>query len=149
MKKLKFEIEINSKAENIYQTIIDPDNFSTWTAPFSTTSVFEGDWQVGSVMKFISLDEDGNQIGQVARVNKNIENKLIELEHFGWIKDGDVITEGEEVEEFKGAREVYSINTMDDSCVVSIETDVFIAHEDYFVETWPKSLNVLKDLAES
>lgn len=149
LETIHFQILINASPEIVYNTMIDPEHFKTWTATFQPTSHFEGDWKQGSTIHFLSLDEAGNKMGLISKIKENVPNQRITLEHFGLIQEGQEITEGEEVEAIKGATEQYTFVSKDGQTELIVKTEVFIELKDYFDETWPKALQTLKQLCEN
>lgn len=149
LKTIRFQILIDASPEIVYNTLTDPAHFKTWTATFQPTSHFKGDWQQGSTIHFLSFDEAGNTMGLISEVKENVPDQRITLQHFGLIQEGKEITDGEEVEAIKGAIEQYIFVSKDGQTELEVKTDIFIELQDYFEETWPKALQVLKQLCEN
>lgn len=148
MKKLNYTINIKAKAEKVYSTMITKPTYEKWTAEFNPTSTFEGGWNKGDKIYFIGTGEDGKKGGMVSRIAENIPNQFISIAHLG-ILDGETeITEGPQVEAWSGALENYTFSEADGVTTVTVETDTGEDYADYFNETWPKALRVLKDLCE-
>ena len=145
---LHVKIQIDAPPELVYQTMLDPQHFREWVAPWSPTSQFKGTWEKGSFMRFESEDENGNPVGMVSRIKENIPNELVTIEHLGMISEGKDIMEGEDVESFKGATESYRFTKVGNLTEVTIETDIFITPKEFFAEMWPKSLEILKSICE-
>ncbi len=149
LETVSFRIVIDASPETVYNTLTDPANFKTWTAPFQPTSYFEGEWKQGSTIHFLSLDESGNRMGLISKVIENVPFGQITLQHFGLIQEGKEITDGEEVEAIKGAIEQYTFVSKGGQTELEVKTEIFIELKDYFEETWPKALQVLKQLCEN
>jgi uncharacterized protein YndB with AHSA1/START domain len=47
MRKMHFEISINTKPEKIWDAIVDDKKYREWTSPFQKGSYFEGGWNKG------------------------------------------------------------------------------------------------------
>lgn len=150
---IHFEITINAKAEKVYKTMIDEKKWMEWTAEFSPASQFKGSWEKGSKILFLGTDQDGNFGGMVSRINENIPNRYICIEHRGIIKDDKEIMSGPEVEPWQGALECYSFSDDNGKTLLTIkmETQQKIQEEfkSYFATAWPKALNTLKMLCEN
>lgn len=148
MKKLNYSIEIKAKAEKVFRIMLSKPTYEKWTAAFNPTSTFEGGWNKGDKIYFIGTGEDGKKGGMVSRIAENTPNQFISIEHLG-ILDGDIeITEGEMVESWKGALENYTFSENKGITTLSVETDTSEDYADYFNATWPKALEILKDLCE-
>ena len=151
MKKLQYQKAINAQAEEVYKTMLGLENIETyqkWTAEFNPTSTYEGNWEKGSKMYFLGIDENGKRGGMVSEIVENIPFSFVSIRHYG-ILDGDrEITEGEEVEKWAGGLENYSFAEKDDKTIVTVEIDAAEEYLDYFNNTWDKALNKLKEILE-
>ncbi len=148
MERLQFNISIEASPEIVYRVIIDSDHFQEWTKPFGPTSYFEGTWEPGSTMRFLSKDENGKIMGMLSKVRENRANTYIGLEHFGYIRDGKEITEGEDIETIKGARENYTLLEEGGGTKLLVESDTFSEYKEYFLEAWPKALEKVRAICE-
>lgn len=148
MKKLNYSIEIKAKAENVFTTMLSKPTYEKWTAAFNPTSTFEGSWNKGDKIYFIGTDENGKKGGMVSRIAENIPNQFISIQHYGML-DGDTeITEGPMVDSWRNALENYTFSENNGITTIAVETDTNEEYADYFNETWPKALEILKDLCE-
>lgn len=59
MKKLKFNSDINASAEKVYSTMIDENYFKEWISAFGSNFYFEGSWNKGEKIVYLSPDENG------------------------------------------------------------------------------------------
>lgn len=148
MKKLTYSIKINAPVAKVFTTMIARPTYKQWTAAFNPTSDYEGGWNTGDKIYFIGTDETGKQGGMVSRIAENIPNQLISIQHLG-ILDGDKeILDGPEVEGWGNALENYSFSESNGVTTVSVEMDMKEDYVDYFNETWPKALGILKGICE-
>jgi uncharacterized protein YndB with AHSA1/START domain len=148
-KKLSFEIEIAAPAELVFEKTIEEKSYRQWTAPFNPTSHYIGSWKKGEKILFIGEGENGEKGGMVSRIAEIIPGKFISIEHLG-VLDGDKeITSGPQVDGWKGAMENYTMTEKGNVTVFGVELDANAEFEAYFSETWPKALNVLKELCET
>ena len=146
---LHFEITINAKVERVYQMMLSKDSYSEWTSIFNPTSRYEGDWQKGSKIRFLGSDQDGNEGGgMVSRIKENIPNSFVSIEHFGIIKNGKEVTAGPEVELWAGGLENYTFETKNEHMVLSVDLDSNEEFNNYFKDTYPKALEMLKAIVE-
>jgi len=146
---LSFNIDINAPADKVYQVMTDSTSFTDWTHSFGASSSYIGNWEKDSKIIFLSNNDEGYGQGMVSHIINHIPNELISIEHRGMVKDGLEIMEGEEVDSFKGSRESYSISNDGTKTTVTIKTDVFIAPDSFFIQTWPMALQRIKELAEA
>ncbi|MBK7789429.1 MAG: SRPBCC domain-containing protein [Saprospiraceae bacterium] len=143
---MTFEIEIPAPVEKVYNTMIDPHHYRTWTTVFNETSNYKGSWDKGSDIHFIGQDAEGNAGGMVSRIKENMINQFISIEHLGLIQGEEVITEGPMVESWAGALENYYFIDKGGSTLLRVQMDTNEEFKGYFESTWPKALEVLRDI---
>ena len=148
MKKLNYSIAIHAKADKVFEIMLSKPTYEQWTAAFNPSSTFEGSWNKGDKIYFIGFGEDGKKGGMVSRIAENIPNQFLSIEHLGMLDGATEITEGPMVESWKGALENYSFSEANGVTTVSVETDTSEDYADYFNETWPRALGILKGLCE-
>ena len=151
MKKLQFNISIHAPVSSVYNVMLGISSKSTyeqWTAMFNPTSTYEGNWEKGSKMLFIGVDEKGEKGGIVSKIAENIPNQFVSIQHYGLINAGKEITEGAEVEKWANGFENYSFEENNEVTTVKVEIDATEEFIDFMNETYPKALNKLKELCE-
>ena len=146
--KLHFEIAIQASPEKVYERLINDQSYREWTEPFYPGCYYEGSWNKNSRIQFLAVDEDGQLQGTVSRIDEIIPNRYISIEHLGIIKDGEEVSNGPEVDPWKGAHEIYTLEKTDDYTKFKVELDNNDAMEKFMLETWPKALNRLKEICE-
>ena len=152
MNKLQYTIKINAPVNKIYDLMLGISNKSTyeqWTAMFNPTSTYEGNWNKGSKMLFIGLDEKGNKGGMVSEIADNIINKYISIRHYGLVQANMEITSGPQVEKWANGFENYTFQ--ENNGVTDITVELIGLTEDlieYMNDAWPKALNKLKEVCE-
>ncbi|MBK9592772.1 MAG: SRPBCC domain-containing protein [Crocinitomicaceae bacterium] len=146
--KMKFDISINASVEKVYQTMLADEHYRVWTAPFHPGSYFKGSWEKGSKMLFLGPDGKGSEGGMVSRIEENIPNKFISIEHLGLVQGDKEITSGPEVAAWAGSHENYSFESKNSSTVVSVELDMQNEFKEMFEGMWPKAIQILKDICE-
>ena len=148
MKTLHFETKINASATKVYETMLGKDTFKEWTVEFSTTSRYQGNWDKGSKILFLSDDADGKECGMISRVNENKAYEFVSIEHLGLYEEGQEIMSGEKVDPFSGALEEYLFKEIQEGTLLKIRMDAIPEWESYFLESWPRALKSLKNLCE-
>ncbi len=148
MEKINFAISINAKQEKVWNTLWQDASYRKWTSAFSESSYAVTDnWKEGT--KVLFLDAKGS--GMVSMVAKNKPNTYMSFKHLGEIKDGIEDTTSERVQQWNGAMENYTLTETPDGTDLKIELEGNIPGEfkDYFLNTWPKALEKVKELAEN
>ena len=151
MKRLKYQINIDSPSSHVYDVMLGITNKSTyedWTSIFSPTSSYTGNWDEGSKMLLTSQDDKGELAGMVSRILENKVNEFVSIQHYGMLKSGEEITEGPEVDGWAGCLENYHFEEKDSATILTIEIDSGEEHEEYMDKLYPKSLEKLKEICE-
>ncbi|KAA5537102.1 SRPBCC domain-containing protein [Taibaiella lutea] len=149
MGNLHFEIAIQAPVEKVYNTMLADESYRKWTNPFFPGSYYKGSWDKGAKILFLAPGEQGEG-GMVSRIKENIPEQFVSIEHLGMLKDGKEITSGPEVDSWAGALENYTFESVDGGTLLKIDMH---GGEDpnmtqYFNDTWPKALEILKKLCE-
>lgn len=151
MKKLQFKVNINAPANKVYNVMLGISNKSTyeqWTALFNPTSSYEGNWDKGSKMLFIGIDEKGEKGGMVSEIFENIPNRFVSIRHYGLVKANEEITEGPEVEKWANGFENYTFEENNGTTTVTVDLDTTEDFLDYMNDAYPKALDKLKEICE-
>lgn len=151
MEKLKFKISINASANKVYDFMLGISSLSTyeqWTALFNPTSTYEGNWDKGSKILFIGIDEKGEKGGMVSRIIENIPHQFVSIQHYGLFKADKEITEGAEVEKWANGFENYTFEETNGITTVFVDLDTTEDFIGYMNASYPKALEKLKELCE-
>ncbi len=149
MQKIHFSITINAPKEKVWETMLGDATYREWTKVFHPGSYYEGTWEEGSKILFLGPDVGENGVsGMVSRIKENRKYEFISIEHLGLVANGVEDTTSEEAKKFAPAYENYTFNEMGGVTELSVDMEIGDAYKDMFDETWPKSLQALKELAE-
>jgi hypothetical protein len=128
--------------------MLGEDTYPEWTEVFMPGSHYVGDWNEGSKILFLAPGETGEVSGMVSRIKENRKYEFISIEHLGFVQDGKEDTTSEEVKSWAGALENYTFKEKEGSTDVLVDMDTTEEHKEMFLDTWPKALEKLKELAE-
>jgi hypothetical protein len=151
MQKLQFKVIINAPVTRVYDFMLGINSKSTygqWTSLFNPTSTYEGNWEKGTKILFIGVDEKGEKGGMVSRIAENIPNRFVSIQHYGLVKADKEITEGPEVEKWANGYENYTFEQNNEITTVTVDLDFTEEFVDYMNQTYPKALDKLKELCE-
>ena len=144
MKKLHLTILINAPKKKVWHTMLDPEGFKIWTALFCEGSYFEGSWNKGEKIRF--LTPDGNGMTSMIAENKPFE--FVSIKHLGIIKEGVDDLESPDSKTWANVFENYTFTERDGATEVKVEMDVPPEYEEFMNRTWPKALARLKEICE-
>jgi uncharacterized protein YndB with AHSA1/START domain len=100
----QFSVVINAPIEKVWHTMLDLDTYKIWAEPFMPGSFYEGDWNQGSKMLFLSSDEKGKMSGMVSQIKESRPYEFISIEPKGIVEDGKET----EAQEWAGSLENYT-----------------------------------------
>jgi uncharacterized protein YndB with AHSA1/START domain len=146
---LNFSIDIKAPVEKVYQTMLDAEGYKQWTAAFNSSSHFIGSWEKGADIQFLGCDANGKMGGMVAKIKENIPNRFVSIRHYGMIENGEIITSGPMVDAWAGAHENYGFSEENGISTVKVSVDTEKSMDGYFYETYPKALDLLKEICEA
>ena len=144
MVRKEFKTTIDASREKVWSALWEDANYQVWTSVFAEGSKAETDWKKGSKVLFT----DGKGSGMVSRIADNIPNEYMSIEHLGFMKNGVEDTTSPEVKKWAGAKENYTLKSVEGKTEVVVDMDLTEEYKDYFIETWPKALAKLKEIAE-
>ncbi len=146
MQKINFSASINAPREKVWKTLWEDASYRKWTSAFAEDShVVTDNWKEGSKVLFL----DGKGSGMVSKVAANKPNEYMSFEHLGEVKDGVEDTTSDKVKQWAGSHENYSLRDAGGKTALTVEMDITDDFKDYFMNTWPKALEKLKELAEN
>ena len=144
MEKKQFKIEIAAPKEKVWKVLWGDTTYPAWTSAFAEGSRAETNWEEGSKVLFL----DGRGHGMVSTIAKKIPNEFMSFKHLGTVKDGVEDFESEQTKEWSGALENYVLKTVNGKTELVVDMDIAEEYKDYFMNTWPKALDKVKELAE-
>ena len=142
MEKKQFRIEINASREKVWDILWSDKNYPEWTSVFAAGSRAETDWKKGSKVLFL----DGKNEGMVSTIVENIPNEFMSIKHLGIVKNG--VEDFDSEKEWAGALESYTLANTNGKTELTVEMDITEEYRDYFMNTWPKALEKVRELAE-
>jgi hypothetical protein len=144
MEKHEFKILINASPEKVWGVLWSDNSYPMWTSVFAEGSKAETDWKEGSKVLFL----DGNGQGMISFIEERRDNEYMSFKHVGTVKDGTEDMNSKETREWGGAMENYTLKPINGKTELVVDMDIAEEYKDYFLKTWPKALDKLKELAE-
>lgn len=142
---LKFSTEINATREKVWEILWSEESYKKWIKPFSNSDLKTiSVWKEGESITF--LDSNGN--GMQSKINKMSPPETMVFQHFKEIKNGEVQPSTPETKKWEGALESYNLVEKNATTSLLVKMDTAKEHEDFFNESFPEALKIVKDLAE-
>ena len=147
--KLHFEIEINVPVKKAWDTMLEPETYKEWTAPFDPSSTYEGSWEKDSKIRFLSESGDG----MTSEIAENIPHKFISIRHLGIIKNGVDDTTSEEAKQWIPAFENYTFTDKGAETKLEVDLEMVATPKskemiEMFEDMWQKALQKLREICE-
>lgn len=139
MTTLNFSVTINAPKEVVWDKLWSDASYRQWTAVFSPGSFAETDWKEGSTVKFLSPSGDG----MYSLIEKKTPYEEMTFKHLGEIHKGV-----QEAKDWAGARESYRLKETNGTTELSVQMDSTDDFKEYFEKTFPKALQVVKEISE-
>ena len=108
VKQIQFQTTIEAPVSVVWETMLGAEGYPRWTAPFSEGSYYEGSWDQGSRIRFLSPSGDG----MIAEIAENRPHELISIRHLGYIVKGTEDTDSDAVRTRAPAYETYAFSSV-------------------------------------
>lgn len=145
MKQLAFTTTIHAPREVVWNTMLDSRSYREWTRPFMEGSYYEGSWDEGSTIRFLSPD---GQEGMVSTIERNQPHEFISIKHLGVVANGKDDTESPAAAGWAPAYENYRFETVGGGTQLTVTQDILEDYAAMMEDKWPKALAALKALCE-
>ncbi len=145
LKRLQWTVDIAASASKVYQMLIGPESYRQWTSAFGDDLYFEGSWQKGQRIRF--LTPEGH--GVISEIAENRPNEFLSIRHLGYIADDGVEDmSSEAILAWAPAYENFTFTATPQGTRLSVDQDMTDEFES-MPEAWPKALEKLKALCEN
>jgi uncharacterized protein YndB with AHSA1/START domain len=140
----EFKVLIDAPREKVWNVLWDDASYREWTSVFSSGSHAVSDWKKGSKIQFL----DGEGRGMTSVISDLVPNEYMSFTHKGEIKDGVEDFSTAAAQGWNDAQENYSLKTVGDKTELTVELDITGEFADYFTNTFPKALALVKSISE-
>ena len=63
MKQLRFSVDVDAPAQQVWNVMLDKESYREWTRSFNEGSTYEGGWNEGDEIRFVGPNDDGTVSG--------------------------------------------------------------------------------------
>lgn len=144
METLEFAIRIKASAEKVWAVLWNDEMYRKWASVFCEGSYAVSDWNEGDKIHF--LGPNGGGMNSI--IEKKIQNQYIAFKHLGEVKDFKELPIEGETNEWSGSMETYRLTPDDEFTDLVVQVDIVDKFMDYFKNTFPKGLEIVKELSE-
>ena len=145
MKRFHYSITISAPRATVWHVLLDDETYRQWNSVFTEGAYFEGDWSVGSTIRFLTPEKQG----LVGVISENRKRERLSIKHRGCIIDGVENFESDDAKAWSRAYENYTLTAVDGGAELTLDAEAPSAYRDYLEDVWPKALEALKQLAEN
>ena len=145
VKRIQFTATINAPVGVVWHHVTSLASYKTWTSAFAEGCYFDGSWEQGAKIRFLSPSGDG----MVAEIAENRKNEFISIRHLGFIANGAEDTTSEAIRAWLPAYENYTFLALPEGTKMVVDLDVTADFEEDMNQAWPKALALLKTLSEA
>lgn len=143
-KTLKFPIWIRAPREKVWAVMLEPRTYEQWTSAFCEGSRYEGGWEAGQKIRFLTPSGEG----MVSEIAQSRRPEFVSIRHLGEIKDGVEDTTSDKVRAWAPSYENYTFTEEEGGTRVQVDVDILPDYEQFMRDTFPKALARLKALCE-
>lgn len=137
---LTFDVSIDAPRKRVWDIMLAPDTYRRWTSAFCEGSYYEGSWEQGETIRFLSPNGDG----MVAVIKGNQPYELISIEHRGTLENGVEKNDLPHTPFY----EDYRFMDEGKGTALQVSLDTLGEYENFMSEAFPKALAILKRLCE-
>lgn len=147
MNTLNFSIEINASPEKVWFALWDDVCYRKWTTAFHEGSYYKTDWTEGGRIHF--LGPEGS--GMYSVITKNQPFEKMYFTHIGEVKNFEEQPLDDAARAWTNGKENYTLTEQNGVTHLSVALDMMDDEKmnAYFNDAFPKSLEIVKKLAEN
>lgn len=145
MRTLVFQTAIRAPRATVWERMLADSSYRKWTAAFCEGSYYQGGWQLGETIRFLSPSGGG----MVAVIAESRPHELLAIKHLGVVSKGVDDTSSEAVQRWAPAYETYAFAEHGELTELTVTMDCSEEFESYMAKAWPEALERLKALCEA
>lgn len=145
MKHIEFTTQIAADKQKVWNTMLQPETYKQWTSVSWPGSTFDGRWDKGENLRFVSPGQGGT----MATVLENVPYESILAKHVAVINpDGSEDRSSDVAKGWIGITERYTFTERNGKTTVRVAIETRPEWESMFQDGWPAALKELKKICE-
>ena len=145
MKNLEYKIHINAPKQKVWKTMIQRGTYEQWVAASWPGSSYEGKWNEGEKIKFVSK----NGSGTLALIEVFKPYDYISAKHIAALLEGGREDYDSDIAKgWIGTMESYTFNERNGETDLTVEIKTNPVWQKMFDDGWPNALKKLKEICE-
>jgi hypothetical protein len=142
--RIQFTVQIHAPVPTVWSRMLGPESFKAWTRAFAEGSCYEGSWDLGAKIRFLSPSGDG----MLSEIAAHEPHRFISIRHLGYIVQGREDTTSDAIRAWAPAYENYTFSATPEGTLLVIDQDATPEFKAYLEVAWPKALLLLKAICE-
>lgn len=144
-KTLHYSMFISAPRQHVWDVMLGPEGYKQWTSDFAEGSYYEGSWEQGQKIRFLTPEGEG----MFSTIEESRPYEFVAIHHLGTVRNGSEDTQSEEARQWGDAWEKYELRDLNGGTEVIVDVDTPEEMEVFMQETWPKALGRLKATCEA
>lgn len=145
MKNLEYKIHINAPKQKVWETMVQPETYKEWTNASWPGSYYEGKWEQGEKIKFISKDGSGT----LALIEALNPYDYISAKHIAiLLKGGKEDYDSDAAKGWVNTLESYTFNENNGATDLTVDIVTNPQWQKMFDDGFPNALKKLKEICE-
>ncbi len=139
-----YRVRIACAPSVVWHEMLGREGYEDWTSAFAEGSTYEGSWETGARIRFLS-PSGGGVVSEIAECRPH---QFLSVRHLGLIANGVEDFESEAVKAWAPAYENYTFDADGDGTELVVDLDVSPGEVDMMNAMWAKGLARLKARCE-
>jgi hypothetical protein len=145
MKQLTYTATIKAGKQKVWETMLHPTSYKEWVNAAWPGSFFEGKWEEGESLKFMTADRSGT----LATLVEHRPYDYSLASHAAVLNAGGTEDLDSDIaKSWIGTTECYTFTEQKGVTVLSVVLTIYPQWEKMFNDGWPKALAKLKEICE-
>ncbi|MGB0845310.1 MAG: 1,4-alpha-glucan branching protein GlgB [Thiolinea sp.] len=143
---LVFSVNINAPAEQVWETMWEPERYKQWAKGFSANSQYSGGFKQGGTITFFDPDFGGTR----AVLDEILPAKRLQARHIAIVnQDGSEDTTSEDAKAWYGVTETYELEATNGNTLLTVTMNAPESLGEMLAQGLKQSLDYLLQLCEA